>query len=107
MVQSAVFTVHPAEPVATAGGTLALLRVEMEQDARPAATLWCDRRGRIYRMRQAGDAVVLDLVAVRTLTNQQVIWPTDGALPATLPTGPDETGDGSGGSGGSSGKAAP
>ncbi len=92
VVQSAVFTVHPSEPVATAGGTMTLLRVEMEQDARPAATLWCDRRGRIYRMRQAGDAVVLDLVAVRTLTSQQVIWPAEGALPAIAPAGPDEAG---------------
>ncbi len=91
-VQSAVFTVHPAEQVTTAAGALALLRVEMEQDARATATLWCDRRGWIYRVRQAGDAVALDLVAVRALTSQQVIWPPDGGLPSPPGAGAEHAG---------------
>lgn len=71
--KTAIFTAVASESLVTAGGELRLLRVEMTVDARPLATLWCDARGTVYRMRQASGPTLL-LKQVREIGGE-ILWP--------------------------------
>jgi hypothetical protein len=85
----AVFAVHEREAIATAAGTLNLLRVEMEVDVRPFATLWCDEHGLVMRSRQANSGMALVLTSVRGAEGE-VLWPPPKAgAPTPTPAATD------------------
>lgn len=69
-----VFSVSDREPIATPGGELPLLRVEMAKDGELSATLWCDDDGTVYRMALAKTDCTLNLMMIHSKTDG-LIWP--------------------------------
>jgi hypothetical protein len=71
---TAVFLVQARESLITSGGRRNLLRVEMQVDARPVSTLWCDTNGTVYRSRQHQGGMVLELTQIR-MAGGDILWP--------------------------------
>jgi hypothetical protein len=71
---TAVFTALQHESVATAAGPLALLKVEMQVDARAVSHLWCDDKGAVYRSRQLDGGLELRLKQIREIGGR-ILWP--------------------------------
>jgi hypothetical protein len=77
---TAVFTAQQHETVRTAGGARALLKVEMQVDARVVSHLWCDADGTVYRSRQQDGGLELRLVQIR-IAGGEILWPAVEATP--------------------------
>jgi hypothetical protein len=75
-VKTAAFRVEAREPAATAGGEMPLLRVAMQVDGRPAATLWCGDDGTVYRQTMQDGGLELRLLTIdNNLNLQEPLWP--------------------------------
>jgi hypothetical protein len=70
---TAVYTVEPKEVITTTTGKSSLLRVSMQVENRPVATLWCDDSGTVYRSHQQ-DGMELMLTSIRE-NGGGIIWP--------------------------------
>lgn len=77
---TAVFNALAYEEIPTAAGRRALLRVEMQVDARVMSMLWCDADGTVYRSRQQDGALELQLTQIREIGGR-ILWPPSDANP--------------------------
>jgi hypothetical protein len=75
---TAVFTAVEHESIATPAGALALLKVEMQTNARVMSHLWCDDQGTVYRSRQADGGMELRLTQIREIGGR-ILWPPGAA----------------------------
>lgn len=71
---TAVFTALQHESVPTPAGPLALLKVEMQVDARVMSHLWCDDKGTVYRSRQNDGGMELRLTRINEVGGR-ILWP--------------------------------
>lgn len=71
---TAVFNVLAHEPVSTIAGPRALMKVEMQVDARTVSHLWCDDTGTVYRSRQLDGGMELRLMQIREVGGR-ILWP--------------------------------
>ena len=74
--KNAVFSVLEHQTIPTIAGPRALLKVEMQVDARAMAHLWCDDRGTVYRSRQMDGSMELRLVQIREVGGR-ILWPPE------------------------------
>jgi len=74
---TAVFTALEHESLSTIAGARALLKVEMQVDARVVSHLWCDGNGTVYRSRQQ-DGMELRLMQIREVGGK-ILWPPQAA----------------------------
>jgi len=74
---TAVFTALEHESLSTIAGARALLKVEMQVDARVISHLWCDGNGTVYRSRQQ-DGMELRLMQIREVGGK-ILWPPQAA----------------------------
>ncbi len=72
--KTAVFTALAHESVSTIAGARALLKVEMQVDARVISHLWCDDNGTVYRSRQQDGGMELRLMQIREVGGK-ILWP--------------------------------
>jgi hypothetical protein len=75
---TAVFTALQHESVPTSAGPLALLKVEMQVDARVVSLLWCDDHGTVYRSRQNDGGMELRLTRINEIGGR-ILWPPGAA----------------------------
>lgn len=71
---TAVFIAMQHESIPTAAGALALLKVEMQVDARVVSHLWCDTTGTVYRSRQHDGGMELRLTRINEVGGK-ILWP--------------------------------
>lgn len=76
--KTAVFTALGHESVSTVAGSRALLKVEMQVDARVTSHLWCDDNGTVYRSRQQDGGMELRLMQIREVGGK-ILWPPQAA----------------------------
>lgn len=76
--KTAVFTALGHESVSTVAGARALLKVEMQVDARVMSHLWCDDNGTVYRSRQQDGGMELRLMQIREVGGK-ILWPPQAA----------------------------
>ena len=75
---TAVFTALEHESLSTIAGPRALLKVEMQVDARVVSHLWCDAAGTVYRSRQLDGGMELRLMQIREVGGK-ILWPPQAA----------------------------
>ncbi len=75
---TAVFTALEHESVSTIAGSRALLKVEMQVEARVMSYLWCDDQGTVYRSRQQDGGMELRLMQIREVGGK-ILWPPGAA----------------------------
>lgn len=75
---TAVFTALGHESLSTIAGARALLKVEMQVDARVVSHLWCDGNGTVYRSRQQDGGMELRLMQIREVGGR-ILWPPQAA----------------------------
>lgn len=75
---TAVFTALQHESLSTIAGPRALLKVEMQVDARVVSFLWCDAGGTVYRSRQQDGGMELRLMQIREVGGR-ILWPPQAA----------------------------
>lgn len=76
--RTAVFTAVEHESLSTIAGPRALLKVEMQVDARVVSLLWCDGNGTVYRSRQQDGGMELRLMQIREVGGK-ILWPPGAA----------------------------
>lgn len=75
---TAVFTALAHESLSTIAGPRALLKVEMQVDARVVSHLWCDDNGTVYRSRQQDGGMELRLRQINEVGGD-ILWPPQAA----------------------------
>jgi hypothetical protein len=75
---TAVFTALAHESVSTIAGPRALLKVEMQVEARVMSYVWCDDQGTVYRSRQQDGGMELRLMQIREVGGK-ILWPPGAA----------------------------
>lgn len=75
---TAIFTALEHESLSTLAGPRALLKVEMQADARVVSHLWCDGNGTVYRSRQQDGGMELRLKQINEVGGR-ILWPPQAA----------------------------